>query len=55
MDRGAIKFTTAPKDTQKVTASYEWYWKVCFSDSKLKAKQIFQDLFSVDVNLKVVR
>ncbi len=55
VDRGAIKFSTAPASTAVVTASYEWYWKVCFADSKLKVSQIFQDLFSIDVDLKVVR
>ena len=55
VDRGAVKFSTALKNTQVVTASYEWYWKVCFSSSKLKVSQIFQDLFSVDIDLKVVR
>lgn len=55
LDNGAVVFSTAPASTSKVTASYEYYWKVCFADSKLTIKQVFDDVFSVQMNLKVVR
>ena len=53
LDRGAIVFTTAP--TGKVTASYEYYWRVCFATSALAIDQVFKDVFDVSLSLKVVR
>ena len=55
VDRGAIVFTTQPDAKVAVTASYEYYWKVCFSDSKITLKQLYKDIFSASVKLKVVR
>ena len=55
VDRGAVVFTTAPADTAKVTASYEYYWKVVFSDSKLQIKQRYNNVFQVSFSLEVVR
>ncbi len=55
LDNGAIKFTTAPASTAKVTASYEYYWKVVFNKSKLTIKQLFKNAFSVSLSLRVVR
>lgn len=55
IDNGAVVFNTAPASTSIVQASYEYYWKVCFSESKITLKQIFADIFSASVKLKVVR
>ena len=55
VDRGAIVFTTQHDTKAAVTASYEYYWKVCFSDSKITLKQLYKDIFSASVKLKVVR
>lgn len=55
LDNGAIVFSSVPASTSTVTASYEYYWKVCFSESKITLKQIFKDIFSASVKLKVVR
>ena len=55
LDRGAVKFTTAPASTAIVTASYEYYWKVVFNKNKLTVKQLFKNAFSVSLSLKVVR
>lgn len=55
IDRGAIVFNEPPDPKAVVTASYEYYWKVHFTDSKITVKQIYKDLFSVTVKLKVVR
>ena len=55
VDRGAVVFTTAPADTAKVTASYEYYWKVVFSDSKIQIKQRYNNVFQVSFSLEVVR
>lgn len=55
LDRGAIAFRTAPAATAKVTASYEYYWKVVFAKSKIQIKQRFDNLFKVSLSLEVVR
>lgn len=55
LDRGAIKFTTAPASTAVVKASYEYYWEVVFAKSKLTIKQLYKNAFSVSLSLKVVR
>lgn len=55
LDRGAIVFTNKPAETAKVTASYEYYWKVCFAKSKISIKQKFNDFFECAIALKVVR
>lgn len=55
LDRGAIVFTNAPADTAKVTASYEYYWKVKFAKSKMQIKQKFDNIFQVTLSLEVVR
>lgn len=55
LDRGAVKFSTAPASTAVVTASYEYYWKVVFNKNKLTVKQLFKNAFSVSLSLKVVR
>ena len=52
---GAITFTTAPASTAKVTATYEYWWKVRFSKSKLQIKQRAKNLFQCEMSLKVVR
>nr|WP_302520278.1 DUF2460 domain-containing protein [uncultured Allisonella sp.] len=53
IDNGAVVFATAPTGT--VTASYEYYWKVVFDGKKLTVKQIYDDVFSVSLTLRVVR
>lgn len=53
LNNGAIVFKTAPSGT--VTASYEYYWKCCFDKSKITEKQLFIDMFSVELTLRVVR
>lgn len=55
VDRGAIVFTNAPASTAKVTASYEYYWKVVFAKSKIQIKQRFENIFKVSISLEVVR
>lgn len=55
LDNGAIKFTTAPADTAVVKASYEYYWKVVFSKTKITVTQIFKNVFKVSLAMKVVR
>lgn len=40
--------------TSEVTASYDFYWKVCFSGA-ISISQKFQDLYSASVKLEVVR
>lgn len=52
---GAVKFSTAPASTAKVTATYEYWWKVRFSKSKLQIKQRAKNLFQCQMSLKVVR
>lgn len=54
-DRGAIVFHTPVEENATVTATYEYYWKVCFAESKITIKQRFKDLFTVSLRLKVVR
>lgn len=55
LDRGAVVFNTAPASGAKVTATYDYYWKVVFSKSTLTVKQKFKNLFECSVSLKVVR
>ena len=55
LDRGAVVFDTAIASTSKVTATYEYYWKVVFGKSKLTIKQKFNNLFECSLTLKVVR
>ncbi len=55
LDNGAIVFKTAPASTAKVTATYDYYWKVVFGKSKLTIKQKFNNLFECSLTLKVVR
>lgn len=55
LDRGAIVFTNAPASTSKITASYEYYWKVVFSKSKMQIKQRYENLFKASISLEVVR
>lgn len=52
---GAISFNTAPASMAKVTATYEYWWKVRFSKSKLQIKQRKANLFQCQMSLKVVR
>ena len=37
-----------------VTATYDYYFRVCFKDP-LQIKQVYKDVFSVNINLSVVR
>lgn len=55
IDRGAVVFNPAIASTAKVTATYEYYWKVVFEKSKLTIKQKFSNLFECSLTLKVVR
>lgn len=55
LDRGAIVFKVAPAEGAKVTASYEYWWKVHFSKTSIKPKQKYKNLFECSVVLEVVR
>nr|DAJ41606.1 MAG TPA: protein of unknown function (DUF4183) [Caudoviricetes sp.] len=55
LDNGAIVFTTAPASTAKVTADYEYWWRVVFNDTTLNITQVFENLFTASFGLKVVR
>ena len=55
LDRGAIVFKTSPASGAKVAASYEYWWKVHFSEVKLTEKQRYKNLFECTVKLEVVR
>ena len=55
LDRGAIVFTNAPAATAKVTASYEYWWRVVFNDTTLNITQVFENLFTASFGLKGVR
>ncbi len=55
LDRGAVVFDTAPASTAKVTATYDYYWKVVFAKSTLTINQRFENLFECSLTLKVVR
>lgn len=41
-------------DGSVVTATYDYYLRVCFKDP-LQIKQIYKDVYSVNINLSVVR
>lgn len=47
---GKIKLTT----NGVVTADYEYYWRVCF-DKKLSITNVFMDVYSASLSLRVVR
>lgn len=55
LDKGAVVFSTAPDSDAKVTASYEYYWKVKFAKSELQIKQVYDNIFKVSLSLEVVR
>ncbi len=55
LDRGAVVFNVVPASTAKVTATYDYYWKVVFARSTLTINQRFEKLFECSLTLKVVR
>ena len=52
IDKG--KVTVAAAENSTVIASYDYYYNVCF-DNQLSIEQIFEDVYTVKVNLTVVR
>lgn len=50
VENGKISLTT----NGVVTADYEYYWRVCF-DKNISISNIFEDVYSVSLTLKVVR
>lgn len=55
LDRGAIVFNSPPPKGAKITADYEYYWKVHFAKKEIKQKQKFKDIFECSLALEVVR
>jgi len=48
------KLNLGVSDGAVVTATYDYYFLVCFKDA-LQIKQIYKDVYSVNINLGVVR
>lgn len=54
VDGGKVGIYLADEGEHVVTADYDYYWRVCFENS-IGFTEIFNDLYSMDLKLEVVR